>query len=104
MRALVVLLLLLPHVLARDETHEIMVLPAEPAASAGPQDSAPATEEIEVLDTAPPFVATDEWQEVLPGQAVPPGLHVSIDMQTGKKMAKVKLGGGGGGGGRKRKE
>ena len=35
-----------------------------------------------------PFVATDEWQEVQPGQAIPAGLHVSIDMQTGKKMAK----------------
>eukprot|EP00043_Microstomoeca_roanoka_P016095 m.163279 g.163279 ORF g.163279 m.163279 type:complete len:554 (+) comp16389_c0_seq11:198-1859(+) len=34
------------------------------------------------------FVPTDEWQVVQPGQAIPPGLHVSIDMQTGEKKAK----------------
>jgi hypothetical protein len=47
----------------------------------------------EVTDTldpnAPAFVPSEEWQEVLPGQGVPAGLHVSIDMQTGKKMARL---------------
>jgi len=38
---------------------------------------------------APPFVATEEWQAVQPGQSVPAGLHVSIDMQTGEKKAKL---------------
>ncbi len=46
---------------------------------------------------------TDEWQEVRPGQVVPAGLHVRINLQTGKKEAKLlereeeEEGGGGGG-------
>lgn len=47
-------------------------------------------ERTDELDpNAPAFVPTDEWQEVLPGQGIPAGLHVSIDMQTGKKMARL---------------
>jgi len=34
-------------------------------------------------------MGTNEWQEIKPGQAIPRGLHVSIDMQTGKKVAKL---------------
>jgi len=35
------------------------------------------------------FVATNEWQEIQPGQAIPQGLHVRLDMQTGKKEARL---------------
>lgn len=35
------------------------------------------------------FVATAEWQVIQPGQDIPPGLHVEIDMQTGVKRAKL---------------
>ena len=35
------------------------------------------------------FVATNEWQEIKPGQAIPQGLHVRMDMQTGKKEARL---------------
>lgn len=35
------------------------------------------------------FVPTDEWQEIINGQAIPAGLHVRINMQTGKKEAKL---------------
>ncbi|CAG0913381.1 unnamed protein product [Notodromas monacha] len=35
------------------------------------------------------FVATSEWQEIQPGQAIPRGLHVRIDMTTGKREAKL---------------
>lgn len=35
------------------------------------------------------FVPTHEWQEIQPGQAIPPGLHVRMDFQTGKKEAKI---------------
>ena len=31
----------------------------------------------------------DEWQAVKEGQAIPPGLHVQIDMQTGEKRARL---------------
>lgn len=35
------------------------------------------------------FVPTHEWQEIREGQGIPAGLHVRIDMQTGKKEAKL---------------
>ncbi|XP_055587585.1 nucleotide exchange factor Sil1 [Uranotaenia lowii] len=35
------------------------------------------------------FVATDDWQEILEGQSIPQGLHVRINLQTGKKEAKL---------------
>ncbi|KXJ70583.1 hypothetical protein RP20_CCG023086 [Aedes albopictus] len=35
------------------------------------------------------FVATDEWQEIEEGQSIPQGLHVRINLQTGKKEAKL---------------
>ena len=35
------------------------------------------------------FVATEEWQEVWPGQRVPGGLHVRMNLETGKKEAKI---------------
>lgn len=36
-----------------------------------------------------PFVATAEWQEILPGHIVPPGLHYRMNLETGKKEAKL---------------
>ena len=35
------------------------------------------------------FVATEEWQEVRPGQRVPGGLHIRMNLETGKKEAKL---------------
>ena len=35
------------------------------------------------------FVATSSWQEVLPGQRVPGGLHVRLNLETGKKEARL---------------
>ncbi|EDW98797.1 nucleotide exchange factor Sil1 [Drosophila yakuba] len=35
------------------------------------------------------FVATDEWQTIGEGQAIPRGLHVRINLQTGLKEAKL---------------
>ncbi|CAF1105389.1 unnamed protein product, partial [Didymodactylos carnosus] len=35
------------------------------------------------------FVATDEWQPVKPGQQIPSGLHVRLDLQTGSREAKL---------------
>lgn len=35
------------------------------------------------------FVATNEWQEIKPGQSIPPGLHIRIDFQTGTREAKL---------------
>ena len=35
------------------------------------------------------FIATNDWQEIKPGQAIPQGLHVRLDVQTGKKEARL---------------
>ncbi|XP_053682006.1 nucleotide exchange factor Sil1 [Sabethes cyaneus] len=35
------------------------------------------------------FVATKEWQEIVEGQSIPEGLHVRINLSTGKKEAKL---------------
>uniref|UniRef100_A0A182P8W2 Nucleotide exchange factor SIL1 n=1 Tax=Anopheles epiroticus TaxID=199890 RepID=A0A182P8W2_9DIPT len=35
------------------------------------------------------FVATHEWQEIKEGEAIPQGLHVRINLTTGKKEAKL---------------
>lgn len=39
---------------------------------------------------APPdFIPTHEWQDILPNQAIPPGLYIRVNLQTGKKEAKL---------------
>ncbi|KAJ2695234.1 nucleotide exchange factor sil1 [Coemansia sp. RSA 1285] len=35
------------------------------------------------------FEATSEFQAIMPGQSVPPGLHVQIDMTTGQRKARL---------------
>ena len=35
------------------------------------------------------FVATNEWQEIQPGQKVSAGLHYRLNLETGKKEAKL---------------
>jgi hypothetical protein len=42
------------------------------------------TEKSELGGEAEKFIPTHEWQEVGPDQAIPPGLHVRLDFQTGK--------------------
>lgn len=44
--------------------------------------------EQESLDV-PDFVPTTEFQRILPGQKIPPGLHVRIDFSTGERWAKL---------------
>ncbi|XP_062981336.1 nucleotide exchange factor SIL1 [Elgaria multicarinata webbii] len=35
------------------------------------------------------FSPTNQWKTVLPGQAIPAGLHVQLNLQTGEKLAKL---------------
>ncbi|KAJ1730272.1 nucleotide exchange factor sil1 [Coemansia biformis] len=35
------------------------------------------------------FSATNEFREILPGQEVPPGLHIQVDMTTGQRKARL---------------
>uniref|UniRef100_K3WKB0 Nucleotide exchange factor Fes1 domain-containing protein n=1 Tax=Globisporangium ultimum (strain ATCC 200006 / CBS 805.95 / DAOM BR144) TaxID=431595 RepID=K3WKB0_GLOUD len=53
---------------------------AENTKSAAPQTT---------QERVPEFVATDEWKEILPGQGIPRGLHVRMNLETGKKEAKL---------------
>ncbi|XP_026524347.1 nucleotide exchange factor SIL1-like isoform X2 [Notechis scutatus] len=48
-------------------------------------------EEEEVLDSEDleVFYPTNQWQTIRPGQAIPPGLHVQLNLQTGEKLAKL---------------
>ena len=43
---------------------------------------------VDFRSELPVFVPTHEWQEVLPGQHVPGGLHYRLDLEQGKKWAK----------------
>ncbi|KAG3196442.1 hypothetical protein PC128_g7622 [Phytophthora cactorum] len=40
-------------------------------------------------DAPPEFVPTKEWQDILPNQAIPPGLYIRVNLETGKKEAKL---------------
>jgi len=51
-------------------------------------DSESQVDTVEV-STGDVFVPTEEWQEILNGQAIPAGLHVRMNLQTGKKEAKL---------------
>lgn len=37
----------------------------------------------------PPFVPTSQWATILPGQAVPPGLWMRMDISSGMRMARL---------------
>ena len=40
-------------------------------------------------DACPPFIPTAEWQPILPGQTVPPGLWMRMDISTGVRSART---------------
>ncbi|TYZ63750.1 hypothetical protein PybrP1_003719 [[Pythium] brassicae (nom. inval.)] len=37
----------------------------------------------------PEFEPTHEWKDILPNQALPPGLYIRVNLETGKKEAKL---------------
>ncbi|XP_063708033.1 nucleotide exchange factor Sil1 [Culicoides brevitarsis] len=43
----------------------------------------------DIVEDNKTFVPTKEWQEIKKGQSIPPGLHVRMNLQTGKKEAKL---------------
>lgn len=47
-----------------------------------------AEEEI-AIENPEPFIPTNEWQTVKPGQAIPRGLHVRLNIQTGEREARL---------------
>jgi hypothetical protein len=45
--------------------------------------------EEEMAEVVDIFQPTHEWKTVEEGQAIPPGLHIRMNMQTGAKEAKL---------------
>lgn len=52
------------------------------------KDDIPQTS-VENIDNPEPFIPTHEWQVVKENQAIPAGLHVRMNFQTGIKEAKI---------------
>ncbi|XP_001632409.2 nucleotide exchange factor SIL1 isoform X2 [Nematostella vectensis] len=44
---------------------------------------------LEETKSSEVFEPTSEWQTIKPGQAIPAGLHVQMNLQTGEKQAKL---------------
>lgn len=63
-------------------TNEVVLVPGEETVSS--TDAASAH-----VSNSEVFVPTEDWQELKPGQAVPRGLHVRMNLATGKKEAKL---------------
>lgn len=53
------------------------------------QNSDESTVEEDVEGELEVFIPTHEWQTVKPGQGIPRGLHVRMNLQTGEKEAKL---------------
>jgi hypothetical protein len=74
----------------RPDTHAgALIAVVDPEGGMSKEAASSSTPAAAAAVPAPPFVATHEWQEIGQGQAIPPGLHVQIDMQTGKKSARL---------------
>ncbi|XP_071792694.1 nucleotide exchange factor SIL1-like [Asterias amurensis] len=54
----------------------------------GDEEDASVEEEFDPEDHEV-FMPTDKWQTIKAGQAIPAGLHVQMNLQTGEKMAKL---------------
>jgi len=65
------------------KSQELIALTSDGEASVSDGDNSAGA-----VSTSEVFVPTDSWQEIKPGQAIPRGLHVRINMETGKKEAK----------------
>ncbi|XP_023326178.1 nucleotide exchange factor SIL1 [Eurytemora carolleeae] len=67
-------------------SQELMALNPKDALNSESEESvSSSTEEVSSPEI---FVPTSDWQEIKPGQSIPRGLHVRINMETGKKEAK----------------
>ena len=74
-------LLLLP----LSTAHSRVPLIAMSASSAALQSAMFANED----GPPPPFIPTSQWAPILPGQSVPPGLWMRMDISTGVRMARL---------------
>ena len=68
-------------------SQDLALVHSEDSESEGSEASV--TSETPLVSSDTLFVATEEWQEVWPGQRVPGGLHVRMNLETGKKEAKI---------------
>ena len=63
--------------------------PSNTGADADDSDVLIIEDEFDVEEQRNVFIATKEWQVVEKGQAIPPGLHIRMNLQTGLKEAKL---------------
>lgn len=66
--------------------------PKSPKSAVEPPAEPPADHPVESpveQVNIPDFIPTNEWQPILEGQKIPPGLHVRMDLSTGIKEAKL---------------
>lgn len=70
-----------------NQNNEIILVNTDDQASIG--DETNGANEKEAYNLNDPFVPTNEWQKVKPGQVLPKGLHVRLNLESGEKEAKL---------------
>ncbi|KDO27272.1 hypothetical protein SPRG_07521 [Saprolegnia parasitica CBS 223.65] len=75
-------------VAAAATAHQVAIVPSTESSMA-PTQTCELTVDGVCAPAPPLFEPTREWQEILPNQAIPGGLHVRINLATGKKEAKL---------------
>lgn len=86
MKPTFLLLLIIQQVLCKQQALTVVSSTTADNKNEGPmQDQEPSSDE----PVAGRFQAEKDWKEVKPGEVLPPGLHVRIDLTTGRREAKL---------------
>ncbi|KAL7886383.1 hypothetical protein AOLI_G00066780 [Acnodon oligacanthus] len=73
----------------RSDVRMSAVIVKEDGDDFGEEEQAHGTHEAQDPEDLDVFRPTDEWQTLKPGQAVPAGSHVRLNLQTGQREAKL---------------
>ncbi|XP_053318605.1 nucleotide exchange factor SIL1 [Spea bombifrons] len=84
-----ILLSLCLHVCLSDTNVRNSLMTVEDAEDESETEAVVENEDEHDLQDMEVFYPTREWQVVKPGQAVPPGLHMRLNLQTGRNEAKL---------------
>lgn len=85
---LIILALLLTSTLGEQQQGLVLVKSYDENGNNDEVEIAPNTEQFDEEDLEV-FQPSSEWQSIKPGQGIPPGLHVRMNLQTGEKEAKL---------------
>lgn len=83
---LIILALLLTSTLGEQQQGLVLVKSDDENGNNDEVEIAPNTEQFDEEDLEV-FQPSSEWQSIKPGQGIPPGLHVRMNLQTGEKEA-----------------